>query len=287
MSPSDALGWLADAQADCDLAQSGLSLLRLLPKLGVFLERARQVADIREVAPGDVRAWVDSPLPGGRRPSLATRYTRRAAARFGFRLLREARLVDHDPTADVPLPPRGRDREARPLTDDEIHRGRAASVSVLGETRRSTVWALAEATATVSETTRVLATHIDIKKGTVALPGSSRVDPRTGRLSKWGVGVLEHRLSIVESGGDQAVGYDGADRPAASTRTAVTADLARVLTAAGLRSDPAVKVGSVRAWAGHRVLAETGRVDEAARALGCRTLDTAAAIIGFDWRNPQ
>ena len=177
---------MADLYSDCDSAQFGLSLARLLPKLGVFLERARHVADVRDVGPGDVRAWVDAPFAGGRLPSLATRYTRRAAARLGFRLLREARLVNHDPTADVPLPPRGRDREARPLTDDEIHKGRAASVSVLGETRRSTVWALAEATATAAEITRVLPTHIDIKKGTVALLGSSRVDPRIGRVSEWG-----------------------------------------------------------------------------------------------------
>ena len=102
-----------------------------------------------------------------------------------------------------------------------------------------------------------------------------------------GIGVLEHRLSVLESGLDEAVSYHGVELPAASTRAAVMADLAGVLTAAGLRGDSSVKVGSVRAWAGHRVLTETGRIDEAARALGCRTLDTAAAIIGFDWRSRE
>jgi hypothetical protein len=40
-----------------------------------------------------------------------------------------------------------------------------------------------------------------------------------------------------------------------------------------------------RAWAGDRVFRATGRIEEAAVALGCHTLDTAAAIIGFDWRD--
>jgi hypothetical protein len=45
-----------------------------------------------------------------------------------------------------------------------------------------------------------------------------------------------------------------------------------------------VRPVSVAAWAGARVLADTGRIEAAARALGCRSLDTAARLLRFDWR---
>jgi hypothetical protein len=68
-------------------------------------------------------------------------------------------------------------------------------------------------------------------------------------------------------------------------QAAAATALTKTLTSAGLRSDPRVKPGSVRAWAGRRVFLGAGRIEEAALALGCRTLDTAAAIIGYDWRD--
>jgi integrase/recombinase XerC len=56
-----------------------------------------------------------------------------------------------------------------------------------------------------------------------------------------------------------------------------------VLRRAGLASEPDVRPVSVPAWVGVQVLAETGRIDEVARRLGVRSLDRAAALIGWDW----
>ena len=56
-----------------------------------------------------------------------------------------------------------------------------------------------------------------------------------------------------------------------------------VLVRAGLAGEPDVRASSVAAWAGRRVLEETGRIDLAARALGVRSLDRAARIIGWEW----
>jgi len=59
--------------------------------------------------------------------------------------------------------------------------------------------------------------------------------------------------------------------------------LKRILNEAGLRGDGSVKPESVRAWAGHRIWVETGRIESAAVALGCRSLDTTARIVGYEW----
>jgi hypothetical protein len=39
------------------------------------------------------------------------------------------------------------------------------------------------------------------------------------------------------------------------------------------------------AWAGRQILAEKGRIEVVARRLGMASLDRAAALIGFDWRD--
>lgn len=286
MSPSEALGRLAVDLYESDSVEFGLSLARLLPKLGAHLEQAGRISDVRDVTARDVQAWVDAALVGGNRPSLATRHSRRAAARLGFRLLREAGIVDHDPTVDIRLPPRSRGREARPLTDDEIRRGRAASAERLAETRGPVVWALAEATATTQEIPRVLPEHVDLAAGTVLLRGSSRVEARRAPLTDWGVQSLERRLKAITTP-DRALAYDGASLSPATLQSSAAKALVKTLTRAGLRSDPRVKPGSVRAWAGRSVFLTTGRIERVALALGCQTLDTAAVIIDFDWRDHQ
>lgn len=264
--------------------QFSLSLARLLPKLGMHLERARRLDDIRKVSMADVRAWICAPLPDGAMPSMATRHNRRSAARLGFRLLREAGVVDHDPTLDLVLPPRRRGREARPLTDQEPELGRAAARPTLGETRRPGLWALAEATATTHEIPRVRARDVDLGQGTVLLSGSSKTRPRLATLTDWGTDALERRIRELDSA-DRPLVYEGAGKSAASMQAASAMTLTKILTQAGLRHDPAVMPASVRAWAGDRIFRATGRIEEAALALGCHTLDTASAIIGFDWRD--
>lgn len=261
--------------------QSGIALGRLLPKLGAYLERVRGVADVRMVTAADVAAWIEAPLPDGSRPALATLHTRRAAARLGFRLLRQAGLLDRDPTIDLTLSSRPPHRLARPLTDEEVRLGRSAAAPNLDETRRAAAWALAEATATTHEIPRVLSGHVDLASNVVWLHGSTKQTPRFASLTSWGRHALHRHLTRCEL--DRPLVYSGrGDSPAAMQASASTL-LARVLEAAGLRDDPRILPGSVRAWAGRRVFEETGRIDEVARALGCKTLDSAALIIGFDW----
>ena len=261
--------------------QSALWLSHLLLKLGRFLESGRSVYDIEVTTRIDVAAWVDAPLSDGSRPSLATRHNRRSAASAGFRILRDLGLVDHDPTVDVDLPLRSRGRNTRPLTDDELAAGRAASVGTLSATRLPAVWALAEATATTHEIPRVLPCHVDLDGGTVVLCGSAKTEPRMATLTDWGRQVLARRLDLVGPT-DRSLTYEGKGS-AASMQASSSMAIARILNEAGLRGDGSVKPESVRAWAGHRIWVETGRIESAAVALGCRSLDTTARIVGYQW----
>lgn len=113
------------------------------------------------------------------------------------------------------------------------------------------------------------------------LSGSAKTEPRIATLTGWGVGVVARRLGSDQQP-DRPLTYDGSGS-AASMQASSSMALARVLNDAGLRRDPAIKPESVRAWAGYRIWVETGRVESAAIALGCRSLDTAAAIIRFEW----
>lgn len=225
-------------------------------------------------------SWVKAPLPDGQYPSLATQHNRRSAASGGFRILRELGVADHDPTLDLVLPTRIRGRETRPLTDTEVEAGRASSVDTLSESRLPSVWALAEATATTHEIPRVRPEDVDLDAGTVWLSGSAKTESRAAGLTDWGVRVLARRLDTIGRG--SSLTYQGRGS-APSMQASSSMALARVLNRAGLRDDPAVKPESVRGWAGQRVWSQTGRVETAAIALGCKSLDTAAAIIGYEW----
>ena len=252
----------------------------LLPKLGRFLEIGRSISDVGLVDMADVAAWVNAPLAGGQPPSLATRHNRRSAAEVGFRILRELGLVGHDPTSDLILPPRASGRQTRPLTTGEVGAGRAASVGSLSESRLPAVWALAEATATTHEIPRVRPEDVDIHAGTVWLSGSNKTKPRVAALTDWGIGMLAHRLETVDR--PSSLTYQG-QGTARSMQASSSMAIAKILGAAGLRADPSVKPESVRGWAGRQVWVETGRIEAAATALGCTSLDTAASVIGWQW----
>jgi len=56
-----------------------------------------------------------------------------------------------------------------------------------------------------------------------------------------------------------------------------------VLARAGLATELDVRPLSVVAWAGRKILDDTGRIDEVARRLGMQSLDRTANLIAFDW----
>jgi len=210
-------------------------------------------------------------------------HLRRSALRLFFRTARELGLCSGDPTLDLVLPSRS-SLHMRPLTDDEVALCRSFSVSSLTETRRPAAWALAEATARTSEIPHIQIRDVDVDRHRVWLWGSTKAEPRWGCLTDWGCKQLARRVQRVKSKGpDALLIYDGArdDKVAQITSCIAITDVLRMT---GLTKEPDVRPHSVVAWAGRRVLSESSHIEAVAKALGARSLDRAASLIGWDWR---
>lgn len=68
-------------------------------------------------------------------------------------------------------------------------------------------------------------------------------------------------------------------------QASISGAVGAILQRAGLHQESDVRPRSVTAWAGQRVFDETGRIEDVARRLGLRSLDRAAALIGWEWRS--
>ncbi len=263
--------------------QSEHRLLEVMARFLTFVERAF-AASLDEVTREQVARFISAPSPDGRPPSVATAHLRRSAVRLLFRVLRQHGIVDHDPTLDVVLPART-SLLARPLCDDEIALGRSFSYRTLRDSRQPAAWALAEATVRTSELSSITVADLDLEAGTVWIAGSTKTEPRTGVLSKWGACAgSTRRLQSLGTAATSAtpVVYEG-DGSAESRQASCCVAISDTLRRAGLAQEPDVRPVSIAAWAGKRVLDETGQIEVAALALGVRSLDRAARLIGWDW----
>lgn len=254
----------------------------ILDRFVGFAGNAFGVEDFADVDAEIAGAFVRAALPSGAAPSVSTMHWRRTALRLLFRTAREAGLVAGDPTLDLILPPRS-SLSTRPLTDDEVALCRSVAQWSLTGSRRAAAWALAEATCRSSELPNISADDIDFDSGRVWISGGKSTAPREGRLSDWGLQHLRARVLELDEP-TQPLVYSGRS-PSRAGQVAGASALVDVLTRAGLHHEPDVRPGSVAAWAGRRVLDDSGRIDLAARALGVRGLDRAAGIVGWDWQN--
>jgi len=263
-------------------AQSKPRVLGLVDRFGLFVVRAFGVASLAEVTPAHVEAFVRSANANGGLPSVATMRLRRSTLRLLFRTARDLGLAEADPTLDVVLPPRTNEA-ARPLTDLEVQRCRRAALEDLTSTRLAVPWALGEATARTAEIPHLRIGDLDLAAGRVWIHGSSNTQPRWGSLTPWGVAQLERHLRDHPPASDDAsLTYRGSVNPE-SRRAHSSQAIRESLQRAGLTTDPYVRPASLAAWAGRQVLYATGHIDAAARALGMRSLDSAARFVGWDW----
>lgn len=252
----------------------------IIDRFVAFAEGGHGIGSLAEVSPALVSAFIWAPKVDLSAPTVATMHWRRTALRLLFRAAREVGLASMDPTLDVRLPPRS-SISTRPLTEDEVQLCRATAQWALGATRRATVWALAEATCGSSELPHIAAGDVDLASGTVWISGGKRTRPRTGALSVWGSAQVRRRMAEMPSTGEPLV-YAGSSR-AGGGQASCAAAIVDVLVRAGLHAEPDVRPGSVAAWAGRRALDRTGRIEDAAVALGVSSLDQAARIVGWDW----
>jgi integrase/recombinase XerC len=162
------------------------------------------------------------------------------------------------------------------LDEEEVELCR--DVALWTSSRVEVAWALGEATARGAEIAAITIEDLDLDAGTVWIAGSPRTAPRSGTLSEWGVGTL-HRVS---TGGAGPLAYAGEGRGIAGQVSTCRA-ISSVLLRAGLAGEPDVRPMSVAAWAGRRVLDESGSIEAAALAMGVRSLDRAARLVGHDW----
>lgn len=253
----------------------------ILDRFGRFAVDGCGLCSLGDVTSDVARSFVTAATGTGQTPSASTMHWRRTALRLLFRAARRQGLVDGDPTLDLSLPPRS-SLGTRPLTDDEVTLCRSAAQWSLAGSRRAAVWALAEATCRSSELPNISGDDIDLGSGRVWIAGGKATQPRTGRLTEWGLLQVRARLDELEAPSLPIV-YSGRS-PSGAGQVSGAAAIVDVLTRAGLHQEPDVRPGSVAAWAGRRVLEETGRIEVAAEALGVRSLDQAARIVGWDWR---
>lgn len=245
-----------------------------------FAEVGFGVTDLGVVSPAVAQAFVTAPLEDGSAPKPWQCHARRVAVRLLYRVAREQGLDVGDPTLDLVLPARP-SGSARPLTDVEVDWCRGHALWSLTETRRRAVWALAEATATTREIACVTVADIELDRARVWLHGGSTTEPRWAYLDHWGLTQVAARLeNTPELDGGLVYRGSGGEN---SGQVAVSLAITQIFTRAGLATDPGVRPMSITAWAGRRILAETGRIDEVARRLGIRSLDRAARLIDFEW----
>ena len=286
-APASALGLVLKEIKQAELTdQTVQRMAELMARFTIYLDKGHGLRSVTEIAEDHVEGFVFAPSVVGserRRPSVATMHLRRSALRLYFRTARQLGLCSGDPTLDLALPARSSLR-MRALTEDEVALCRSFSVSSLTETRRPAAWALAEASARTSEIPHIRVRDVDVERGRVWLWGSTKAEPRWGGLNEWGRKHLARRVERVQSKGpDVLLVYDGAcdDKVAQISSCIAIGDILRM---AGLGKEPDVRPHSVVAWAGNKAFSESGRIEAVAKTLGARSLDRAAALIGWDWR---
>lgn len=251
-----------------------------------FLVRlmAQGSASLVEVTPLDCIDFVWSPTSRSRIPATHTMHVRRSALRAFFATAVQLGLCGSDPTVGLTVPPKA-GRACRPLGADELMLVQLTALARLkNPLRTASVVALAEATATTGELPQIPWRDIDLHAGIVALPGAFPISARHGQLSDWGARQLARFKKKAGGGGEEQVVHRGQSAPDSHVgQASMSRMLGRLLTDAGL-TDIDIKPTSIRLYQPAALVAEGGRIEDAARMLGIGSLDATADAIGYRWR---
>ncbi|MFJ5233195.1 hypothetical protein ACIQBJ_25290 [Kitasatospora sp. NPDC088391] len=221
--------------------------------------------------------------------TLATQILRRSVIRSAWRTLRELTLTDQDPARDIHLPAHTH-AAVRALTEIEAADLRHQTSFTDRPTRHAAVAALALAGGHSGEIGHVRIKDLDPDGRRVWMHGSTKTDPRWCPLDDWALQVLTTRAQFVAArqlrpatapGARLAVSDRHADDAALQARACVA--LADLLRRIGLGGEADVKPSSISARAAVEAFEATRHIEDAARRLGLRSLDRAAAVIGLAW----
>jgi integrase/recombinase XerC len=268
------------------------SCRRMLTEIARFVERLRfervgGIAEITEQHAHDFihEAVMRGDVPGS--PGVGTQHTRRVAVRLVIKTARHLHLVDSgfDPTVDITLPPRS-SLASRPLTDDEELLGRSAATGTLTPTRRAAAWALGQASAVAGEQLTATIGDLRLDEGRVWLHGTRKRQDRWGILTEWGIEQLALRVKmlVADGGTPNSPLIRGKNASRRSGQTQSCNAISEVLKLASLDREHGVSPASLANWRGRQIFDDTGRIEEAARALGIGSLDSTAAAIGHEWQ---
>ncbi|MGW2326492.1 hypothetical protein ACWC5C_12065 [Streptomyces sp. NPDC001700] len=224
--------------------------------------------------------------------SLSTRHLRRSVLRMCFTTARRLALTDTDPTRDIDLPPRlcG---ATRPLDEAEAVELRRAAQFTGRPTRHAAAIALALAGGFSGEIGHIGPLDLDLASARVWMHGSVKTRPRWCPLDAWGAQVVAaraHHIRTTAPPGAAPYRLRLAVSPRNGTdeqiQARVCVALRDVLRRIGLGADRTVRPASITAYAGWETFQATGRIEAAAHHLGMASLDSTAALIGYQWQAP-
>ncbi len=125
---------------------------------------------------------------------------------------------------------------------------------------------------------------VDIEAGRVFITGGAKTAPRWGELTEWGLVQVERRLAATKREGSDVAVVSSDVRNRATARASAYDAIRATLERAGLGREPDVRPNSLVAWRGASALASGASIDQIAQMLGIRSLDAAAAFIGWHWQ---
>lgn len=216
------------------------------------------------------------------RPAVATMHGRRAVLRSLFATARTMGIGLDDPTQSIELPDRGRPSGCRPLTGDEAEQ--VQFFADRGPDKRHFVMiALLLAGAHTAEVGWMTVTDLDLAAGTARVHGSVKYAPRTVALRSQDLPWLRARAGHLAD--DDAMLCDPLGGTAAARQARIGMSVGAVLRDAGLGNEPGITPTSLTAYAARRAFETRRNIEDAARVSGCRSLDSAATLIDYQWQD--
>ncbi len=270
-------------EASVALRRDALTLeSQRLRRFGSFA-RLLDAQTLDGVSPQVAAAFVNARRSTGERATEGERHERLCSLHRLYAVARRLGLATGDPAMDIGLP-RLRHVAARALTDHEVEVGRTFADSK-GDPYPGVAWALAECTARPSEIASIRVGDVNLTAGRVWVHGARVAVPREALISAWGLDRIGRRIaSLAAEPGDPLLATDRSYADQVRASNAVTVSLRVVLRRAALVG-LGVSPRSIVAWVGDRAMRDGARIEEVARRLGMRSLDQAAALVGFDWRD--
>jgi len=243
--------------------------------------QANGISDVSAISQADIEGFVYWPVVLGgkpRKPGSSTKRNRLASLRRAYKTSRIIGYELIDPTIDV-LVVFDHAINTNYCTDDDIEKLRNATPVELFKTTYASIWALAEAGATNSEIKDVRVCDVNLEEGVVHLAGNARVDERINTLTELGLNVLAQRIRGLNPTDYLILNTEGG-----KCSEATISQIFRHITSYANVGSKGFNINSVRAWRARKIFDETGRIQDAARFLGNRSLDSTALLIGLEWR---